>query len=205
MIHHCLRSTAVATAMTCCSIFQWKEVRLSLSAHQHPAFLEKWGRSWLHLSALLGMLYPQPTFTVTLWSFQVLLFVIGRFTLVLFIPENELTREWMTKRELCQMIKPFRRQAAPGDQILKSVLPWELNSIDGGVFRCHLWAQFFWHGTSLSSLFARQQRAETRTIRTKYCMWGLQSSVDYLCFKWYIYCYLSSNDEEAVHLHLWAK
>lgn len=55
------------------------------------------------------------------------------------------------KHELCQMIKPLKDQEASEDQILISALLWELNSIDGGIFRCHLWAQFFWHGTSLSA------------------------------------------------------
>lgn len=168
-------------------------VTISSSA---PCFSWEMGKVMTSSHALLDMLCPQLTFIVTLLSFQLVLFVTGGFTLLIFIPESELTREWMTKHELCQMIKPFRRQVAPGEQISKSVLLWELNSIDGGVFRCHLWAQFFWHGTSVSSSFARQQRAETLPSERR--VWGLQSSVNFVANVIYIITFLQMMKKQCI-------
>lgn len=85
---------------------------------------------------------------------------------------------WLEKsivEELCRSIRPFKDQEAPEDQIFKSALLWELNSIDGGIFRCHLWAQFFWHGTNLSALLHRTRKWKSWPRES------INTSVVYIC------------------------
>lgn len=50
------------------------------------------------------------------------------------------------------------------DLIFKCAPLWELNSIDGRIFRCHLWAQFFWHGTN------NDTAAENGNTCQRYCI-----------------------------------
>lgn len=50
----------------------------------------------------------------------------------------------------------------------QNVRPWELNSIDGGILRCHLWAQFFWPGISLAA-WLRSERTQTSSYWNVSC------------------------------------
>lgn len=119
--------------MTYCSIFQWKlGWRYHLTITQH--FLRnRNGRLWLGLYTLLNLVNVHPFLFIEVIDFSICVFC---------------SWNWV-KEVIDSRIRMCLRT-------LRSALLWELNSIDGGIFRCHLWAQFFWCSTSLSTLTTQE-------------------------------------------------